>query len=387
MNDSPTREVHGLADPQADRRAVEAAAENPVPPDEDEAADHGDELTKRSMWYRTASVAYDMLRDFIDNRGTGLAAEVTFFAILAIFPALLVIAALLGFLSPDLSNQAQAEVHDFLTNILSESAAGIVDSILGLFNAQSTSLLTFATLAALYSVSRSFQALIRALNLTYDLKDPRGWLTTRAIGLVMALGTVLLVFMVLVGIVILPTISSRITLFGHSVTIKWLTALVVFVVAVGWIMTIYHFAPYHRTRWRADVWGAVLCAVLWIVFSLGFRLYLFVTADTNQILTALGGGLVALLWMYLMAIAIMLGGELNSVLWRHGIAVASSQSGDRTFLTRPHRDEVAGYGTIHPLPSRAELEEKWHDLLDRLPWRKARADTDGTTDDREDAVP
>ena len=75
-------------------------------------------------------------------------------------------------------------------------------------------------------------------------------------------------------------------------------------------------APARRLRWIDALPGAVTAAVLWLVASLGFSLYLRVAAGANRVLGTLGGGLIGVLWLYMLALALLVGGELNAVLRR-----------------------------------------------------------------------
>ncbi len=309
---------------------------------------------------RAASLVYDVIKDFSHNRGTSLAAEVAFFAILSIFPFLLVVVSLLGFLGHRIAFEAQAEIREILTTVLSARAQPIIDSATSLFDRRSGGVLTIASVAAIYASSRSFLELIRALNLSYDVDDPRKYLTLRALAMVMALATIAVSVAVLLLLIVLPTVEERISLFGLEATINAARFPVALIVAFVWIMTIYHFAPCRRTSWTADVWGSVTCLILWFVFSIGFRFYITLSSGSNEVLTALGGGLVAILWLYLMSIAILIGAEVNAVVWRHGLAAPppTDVPGRDTLLSRPLRTDMHGTGANHILPSYDEIKAK-----------------------------
>src|SRR5690606_22683237 len=94
---------------------------------------------------------------------------------------------------------------------------------------------------------------------------------------------------------------------------QWVRIPVVIVILLGWATTMLHFAPNHHTKWRRDFPGAVLAAALWGLFTFGFRIYLEYQGD-NVVVSGLGGILIAVLWMFLMALGLMLGAELNAVL-------------------------------------------------------------------------
>ena len=117
----------------------------------------------------------EFISECVEDRVTGLAAEVAFFGVLSVFPGLLVLAGALGSLEALVGNgfarQAEDLVLDFLDRILTDQAAGTIRAIRGLFTQPRGGLVTFASLLGLYGLSRGFAAVIRALDLAYDL-DP-----------------------------------------------------------------------------------------------------------------------------------------------------------------------------------------------------------------------
>lgn len=95
---------------------------------------------------------------------------------------------------------------------------------------------------------------------------------------------------------------------------SWLRWPVAFAVLVAWGVTLYHVGPYQRTPWRTGLPGAALAGILCLAVSIGFGACLRLAGAANQVLGALGGGLILLLCLYLLALAILIGGELNAVL-------------------------------------------------------------------------
>ncbi|MYJ36342.1 MAG: YihY/virulence factor BrkB family protein, partial [Acidimicrobiaceae bacterium] len=90
---------------------------------------------------------------------------------------------------------------------------------------------------------------------------------------------------------------------------------VVFVVVVCWAASLYHFAPRRRTPWRTDLPGAVVSTVWWLAVSLGFRIYLdAASSGVNAVFGLLGGALILLVWLYLLAMGLLVGAEINSVI-------------------------------------------------------------------------
>ena len=278
---------------------------------------------------RYLPVAKELQREVVEDRLTGLAAEVAFFGVLSIFPGLLMVVAAIGsvdaFVGSDLALQSKRQIVDFLRLILTDEARAAIQAVEDLFEEGSDGLLTVASLLALVGLSRAFAVLATALNLAYDADERRPWVKRRLLGVALSIGTVAITVFMLVMIVVGPLMGSGSQLaralgfeeFFNSVwmVLRWPAA---FLALVAWATTLFHFVPCRpRPRWREDLPGAVLTAVLWLVVSLGLNIYLQVAADANPVFSVLGGGLILLIWLYLLSLGLLLGGELNPVLQRY----------------------------------------------------------------------
>lgn len=278
--------------------------------------------TLEGLW----GLGKQLYREARDDRLTGLAAEVAFFAVLSVFPGLLMLTAALGSLdslsSGDVVQEVEKQILDFLQLVLTNRASGTVDAVRTLFEEESQGLLTVASLVALFSLSRGFAAIVRALNLTYDAEERRTWLKLRLLGLALSLGTVIMSAIVLAMIVAGPLFGGAqelADLLGlgtiFSFLWRWLRYPATFALLVAWATTLFHLAPNRpRPPWRQDLPGALLAAILWLVVSAGFNLYLQIAAGGNPVYSVLGGGLILLIWLYLLSLSLLLGGELNSLL-------------------------------------------------------------------------
>ena len=275
------------------------------------------------------AIAKRLFWNQLTDRVGGLAAEISFFAMLSVFPALLVLAAALGSLEDvvgnDLAVRAETLVLGFLNRILTDEASGAVDAIRGLFEQRRTSLITFASLFAVYGVTRAFAAVINGLDVTHGTREKRSPIRFWSTALALALGSLVATVLLLGVVVIDPLLggvhglAERIGLGSEAATAwTWLRWPVAFLLLGGWATALYHFAPYPRTRWRHDVAGAVLASVLWLAVSFGFSTYLRVAAAANPVLSVLGGGVILLIWGYLLALGLLMGGELNAILAGRG---------------------------------------------------------------------
>jgi membrane protein len=275
------------------------------------------------MAYLARRVAAACHQDRVD----GLAAEFAFFGVLSTFPGLLVVAALLGSLERlvghDLASRSEALVLDALDQVLTSSAAGLRDAVRELFARPSRGIAVLATATALVGLSRAWAVVIRAMDLAYEVEERRPWLRQRLLGLALALSSVLLVVLGLGMIVVDPLLGAGAELAGRlglgelfAVAWTWLRWPLAFAALVAWAATVYHVAPGRTFRWREALPGAAAAAVLWLVASGGFSLYLRVAAGANRVLGTLGGALIGVLWLYLLALILLVGGELNGVLHR-----------------------------------------------------------------------
>jgi membrane protein len=275
-------------------------------------------------------VGRSIVREWRQDRVSGLAAEIAFFGILSLFPVLLAVAAALGSLEAiagsDVAERAQEVVVGFLRDTLTDDAAGTVDAVEDIFAGSSPGVLTVGVAVAVWSASRGFTALIRALDVVYDLDESRGYFAMRALALVLAVGSVVVAALMLAMLVLGPLlgtgadVADEVGLGGLFATwwdwARWPTAAIVL---VAWSATVFHVAPNHHTPWRWDLPGALLSAVAWALSSLGLRAYLSFAAGGNDVFGVFGGALIVLLWLYLLGLGLLLGGELNAVLaQRHG---------------------------------------------------------------------
>ena len=276
------------------------------------------------------------------DRLLGLSAETAFFAVLTLFPALLFAAAVLGQLSLIVgeSNAQRVEqgVLDFLDDLLTDTASPAIDTVRDLFDS-SPNALTIAFVLALLSLSTAFSTLINTVNICYDVPETRGWWRRRWLGLLLGVGTVLTGALAVTLLVIGP-------LFGRAedvvagigldseYSVLWAYARwpLAFASLVLWATTMQHLTPALRERWRYDLPGGLLTALLWLLASAGLNLYLETAVSASPVFGALGGGLILMSWFYLLCVALLAGAELNAILLarrRHRAAQrAAADTGD-----------------------------------------------------------
>ncbi len=285
------------------------SAENPAAPP-------GPQRLTPGWWIR------HLYRSWHDDRVSGLAAEIGFFALLSLFPLLLVSSSALGWLGDvigtDLANDVQSQVTDWAGQIFG-AEGGVTEAVSSLFDDSSTSALTVGILAAIYTASRGFAAVVRALDVAYGHANTRGWVGTQIVGLLLAIGTILVGSLTLAGLVIGPLLGREDFIgdgvLGNFLTFlwRWVRYPVASAILVAWSATIYHVAPNRRASWRNEIPGAAFSALFSLIATLLFGVYLRTLSSTsNAVFGVIGTAITLQLWLYLLAIGLVLGAEVNA---------------------------------------------------------------------------
>ena len=266
-------------------------------------------------------------RYWLRVRLSGLSAEIAFFAILGLFPAVIAFAAALGSLDAVIGEGAASAVQEWLlewTSTTFGDDSTQYRTVAGLFAGSNAAAVTTGIALTLYAASRGFIAVVRALDVVYDDEHRRRWLSTRVVGFTITIVTVVVFALTTVMIVIGPLLGS-----GDDVAERigrgswfatawvWLRFPLTFLIVVAWTASVYRFAPRRRSSWRRELPGAVVATLWWLVASTGFRVYLGVASSgMNTVFGLLGGALSLLFWLYLLAMGLLVGAVCNSLVTR-----------------------------------------------------------------------
>jgi membrane protein len=264
-----------------------------------------------------AEVVKRTVAEISDDNCVGLAAQLAFYFFLALFPALLFLVALLGYVPIDGALIALLAAIEPIAP--QEIIVLLRDQIDELRTGSHASLLTFGILGAIWSSSAATVAIIDALNRAYDVTEWRPWWKRRLVALGLTIGLAVFIVSALLFVLVGPDLVLwAATRFGFATAIasvwsvlRW--PLIVVFVMLG-IDLVYHFAPNIRRDWTWLTPGSVLAMVMWIGSSLAFKLYVSRFADFNETHGAIGGIIVVLLWFYVSSFAILIGAELNGVI-------------------------------------------------------------------------
>jgi membrane protein len=282
------------------------------------------------------------LREFSDDNLTDLAAALTYYGVLAIFPMLIVIVSVLGLIGNSVTQPliqnlgavapgaAQTIFKNAITNIQSQQGTAGVLFIVGL-------------LVALWSASGYIAAFMRAANVVWDVPEGRPIYKTIPIRLGVTLITVIMLTLSALAVVFTGSLAGKVgDVIGVGSTAvqiwdiaKWPVLLLI----VSSILAIlYYSAPNVRQpgfRWVSP--GSILAVVLWIAASALFALYVANFSSYNKTYGALASVIVFLIWLWITNIAILLGAEFNAELERGRQIVGGHPADQEPYL--PLRDE------------------------------------------------
>jgi membrane protein len=251
-------------------------------------------------------------------RVTGLAAEAAFFAVLSVPPLVFALAGAIGYVS-DRFTAAQVEevrqaVIDLSASFLTDSAVDriIVPTINDVLEGGRFDVISLGFVLALWSGSRALNVFVDTITIMHGLGGHRGIVKTRA------LSFVLYILAMITGAVSIPLVVAGPRLVAEVlpdradfvISFYWP---VVIVLCICFLATLYHVSVPVRTNWSFNLPGATFSLVAWILGSYVLRWVLTVTAaDSKSIYGPLAAPIAVLLWLYILALAVLIGAAVNA---------------------------------------------------------------------------
>lgn len=262
-------------------------------------------------------------RSFYDDQMTHHAAALTYYALMSLFPALLLAVSILG-----LVGQYPATydaILGYLRDVVPPSALVPLDSSLRAALQQkgtAATTLAISVVVTLYGTTGALEAARRALNVVFEADGGRPFLTRKAVDVV---STVVLMALILVSLVLVfvgGSLAEDLLGFlglGSTVVDIWNIARWPAAVAVAMLVFSYIYYVTPDVRQRSFRWvtpGAVVGVMLWLVASAGFSVYLSKVANVGAVYGAFAGAIVLVVWLWLTNVALLLGAELNAEIER-----------------------------------------------------------------------
>lgn len=252
---------------------------------------------------------------FSEDRLLAVAAGVTFYGLLALFPAIGAFVSIYGLVADP------ATIQDNLQSMGSVLPGGAIEIIGGQverISAQGATTLGFTLFLglaiSLWSANAGMKAIVDALNVVYEEDERRSFIKLNAVSLAMTLGAIAFLILGLVATTVAPIVLAFVGL-GSAVEwairiLRW-PALLLFVL-LG-LSALYRWGPSRdKAEWRWLTPGSLVASLLWLVASIGFSFYVKNFGSYNETYGSLGAVIGFMTWMWLSVTVVLLGAELNA---------------------------------------------------------------------------
>ena len=250
-----------------------------------------------------------------EDRVMAEAAGVTFYTLLALFPAIAAMISLYGLVADPATIGAHLSM---AAGVIPEGGMQIITDQVKSLTAAGHKALGFGAiigiLVSLWSASAGIRSMFDALNAVYEEKERRGFIHRVLLSLAFTLGGILFVVLAMTGVVVLPIVLDYTGLkFSTDLLIKlarWpvLLAAITFMLAM-----IYRFGPSRaKAKWRWLSWGSGFAAVAWVLASAGFSYYAANFGSYNKTYGSLGAAIGFMTWIWISTIILLVGAELDA---------------------------------------------------------------------------
>lgn len=262
----------------------------------------------------------ELILRYKEDEVGGLAAELAYFFLLSLFPFLLFLVTLIGYLPI-----TQVDVFQFLSQYAPAGTVEMMDENLSvIIGSQNKGLLSVGIIGTIWSASNGINAIVRAFNRAYDVKESRNFFVARLISILLTFGMIIVIIVAL----LLPVFGKQIGIFMFSTmglsdeflniwnAIRWIvSATILFIV----FTVLYFIAPNKRLKPKEVISGAFFATFGWMFVSLAFSYYVNSFGNYSTTYGSLGAIIVLMIWFYLSGMIIILGGEINAVLNCHRV--------------------------------------------------------------------
>ena len=257
-------------------------------------------------------------RAFNDNFLLDRSAALAFNFILAMFPLLLFLLAILGMFAAR-GTALRTNLMQYLAEVLPPAGFQVVSHTLAEVTKNAGGgKLTLGVALTLWFASGGMSSMISALDGAYAVREGRSWFKVRGIAVSLTVAISILVISALVtvlaGSYAANVLGTHYGL-GQAALISWRVAEIIvalFFVALSFSLIYYWGPDLHEQHWYWITPGSVVGVLLWVAASFGFRAYLHFFNSYSKTYGSLGAAIILLMWLYITGLAFLIGGEVNA---------------------------------------------------------------------------
>ncbi|MGH9689530.1 MAG: YihY/virulence factor BrkB family protein [Candidatus Acidiferrales bacterium] len=269
-----------------------------------------------SLTQRFLRIVKEIWRCQMDDNCLDLAAQMSFYFSLSIFPFLLVLAALVGWLP---STTLWHNLAQWIANYLPPQSRKLVFATILDLTHGSGGFLSFGIVATLWTASSGFVCLMESLTAAYGFRERRGFLRKRIIalfatvigGVFVAASFAVLTFGHWAAVLILVNFKSFLYFPAPWEFARWLATLLLMLLALS---LVYNFLPDVKRPWHWITPGSMFVAVAVVGASAGFDFYLRYFGNYSKVYGAMAGFIILMAWIYMTSLILLIGAETDSVM-------------------------------------------------------------------------
>ena len=323
---------HGRKANEALAGVAGPAAAEVLEPGRGRAAQHPGEIPFRG-W---KDILWRAWADFTGDNIPQVAGGIAFFGILAIFPAMAAFVSLYGLFFDVATAEKQLRL---LAGVVPAEALTLIgEQMVRIAAAKHAGLgvaFVVGLLVSLWSANAGMKSLFVGLNIAFEEKEKRNFLRLNLISLTFTLGAITFLMLALAAVVVVPIVLAFVGYSGSGMALlRWP---LLFFGAVAGFAVLYRFGPSRQAeQWRWLTWGGAIAAVLWLLVSLLFSLYVTNFGHYDKTYGSLGAVIGFMSWIWVSTIAVLFGAELNSEI-EHQTAVDTTTGSPRPMGARGAR--------------------------------------------------
>ncbi len=246
---------------------------------------------------------------------TAFSAQMAYFLFMSIFPALIFLIGLLGRFSIEYS----WDITGYVSLIPRQASLILQEHIKSLIAVRGEALFSISGLFMIYSASRGINSLMRSLNRAFNIKEDRGFIRIKLLGVFY---TFMLMLVIVVALVI-PNLGHGFFMFlsgfinipkfliDTSTLLMWIIYLMLMNLVIG---SLYVFLPNRKNTYKEVIPGTIFALVGWSIISRGFSYFIANFSNISVVYGSLTAVIILMIWLYLSSTILMIGGEINSLI-------------------------------------------------------------------------
>lgn len=281
-------------------------------------------------------ILWRVYEEFGQDRIMSVAAGVTYYALLAVFPAIAALVSIYGLFADPATIQDHLNA---LSGVLPGGALDIIREQVTRIASQGSGTLGFSFILglviSLWSANAGMKAVFDALNIVYDEEEKRSFIKLNVQSLSFTLGAIAFLLLAVAGVIVLPIVLEFI---GLGSGVEWLLSLarwpiLLIGVTLG-LALIYRYGPSRdKAEWKWVTPGGLVAAVLWLAVSMLFSWYVSNFGSYNETYGSLGAVIGFMTWIWLSSIVVLLGAEINAEM-EHQTAKDTTEGAHQPMGTR-----------------------------------------------------